>query len=464
MKAAVAFLATLLGVMAIGILLQQRTTIPTTPESSASLRTAKVKRGDLLATIDATGTVEPEEVVDVGAQVFGRVESLGDPANPHQKTIDYGAVVDEGTVLAKLDDATYKSQCEYAEATLARAKADFDQAKARFVQASDDLERANSLKPMKAIADSDYDAITANHKTAQAAVESCKAVIRQNEALLKLAQANLQNTVVKSPVRGIIIDHHASVGRTVQASPGGPGLFVIAKNLRRMRVCASVNESDIGHIHVGIPVNFTVDAYPDEVFHGKVTQVRLNAAVMQNMVSYTVVVSADNPDGKLLPHLTARLRFELDQKRNVLLVPSTALRWRPRLQQVPPDVRDSLDSPGKLVEPGEDAAVASLISENKRAAALARGRDEGSNLWIDEGPFVRPVKVRTGASDGTMTEVSGTGLREGMEVVTGDANGDQETEEGRSSAVRSSEPAEGKRTRSDMALLSLRIDKRYLLP
>ncbi len=460
MKAAVAFFATLVIAVATGILLHRNTT-PTSPESTANLRTVKIKRGDLLSTIGATGTVEPEEVVDVAAQVVGRIEALGDPANPHQKTIDYGAIVDEGTVLAKIDDATYKFQCEYAEATLQRAKSDLEQAKARLAQATDDLDRAKSLVPMKAIADSDYVAIVANHKTAEAGVESCKAAVRQNEALLDIAQANLRNTVVKSPVRGIIIDHHASIGRTVQAAPGGPGLFVIAKNLRRMRVCASINESDIGHVHVGIPVSFTVDAYPDEVFRGKVTQVRLNAAMTQNTVTYTVVVSADNPDGKLLPHLTARLRFELDQKRNVLLVPSTALRWRPRVPQSLPDP----PAPEEVAasEPaGKDAATASLISENKRAAALARGRDEYCSIWVDEGSFVRPIKVRTGASDGLMTEVSSNELREGMEVVVGD--GAAEEEEEQSSALRVAEPMEGKRIRGNTALLSYRIDKRHLLP
>lgn len=454
MKAGVAFVVTVF-VVASSIVLYHAFNAS---DLSASRRVTKVKRGDLVSTISATGTIEPEDVVDVGAQVAGRITSLGDPKNPQQKPIDFGASVEEGTVLAKLDDATYKFQVEYAEATLQRARADLMQAEARLEQALDEWERARVLVN-KAIAKNDYFAIVANYRTAKANVESWKAAIKQNEALLQIARTNLNNTVVKSPVRGIIIDHHASVGRSVTPGPSGPGLFVIAKNLHRMKVCASVNESDIGQIHVGMPVQFAVDTYPDDVFHGKVTQVRLNAAMTQDAVTYTVVVAADNAHGKLLPHQTAHLRFELEQRRNVLMVPNTALRWRPRPQQLPPDVRESFAATSAEEESGVEGAVSDPALEGKKIATNGRAREDERSLWLDDGKFVRPIKVRIGASDGLMTEVSGSELREGMEVVVGDDNS-YETGSEKSSTFRLSDPGGNRPSRPQAAMLSFRATTR----
>ena len=170
----------------------------------------------------------------------------------------------------------------------------------------------------------------ANYKAAEANVAVGEATIQQNEAALEMAKTNLGYSTIKSPVDGVIIDRRVNIGQTVVASLNAPSLFLIAKDLRRMQVWASVNEADIGRIHPSMPVRFTVDAYPGEVFRGKVVQVRLNATMTQNVVTYTVVVTTDNSDGKLLPYLTANVNFELEQRDNVLLVPNAALRWKPR--------------------------------------------------------------------------------------------------------------------------------------
>ncbi len=400
--------------------------------ATPALRTTKVSRGDLRATFTASGTVKPEEVVNIGAKVIGQIKALGiDPADPaKKKIIDFGSIVQEGTVLATIDDSAYRAQVDNAEATLQRAQADLAQAQAKFDQAEEEWRRAKSLLPTNAIAQSDFDSVTANYRAALAYVASQKACVRQSEVMLRLARSNLDNTIIRSPVHGVILDRRASVGQTVVAAFNAPSLFLIAKDLRRMQVWAAVNESDIGQVRTGMPVQFTVDTYPGEVFHGRVSQIRLKATTTADAVAFTVVIVTDNADGKLLPYLTADLQFELGQRNGVLMVPNAALCWRPRLEQVPPELRDS-GLPALSDEEGEKdrPSAAGLSEEAASSKAAGRshaepgseggGREEHRYLWVEDGPFVRPVEVRTGASDGAMTEVSGQQVKEGMEVVVG---------------------------------------------
>ncbi|MCE5267938.1 MAG: efflux RND transporter periplasmic adaptor subunit [Planctomycetaceae bacterium] len=367
----------------------------------APLRKTKISRGELLATINTAGTVQPEEVVDVGAQVVGQIKTLGiDPTDPaKKKSIDFGSIVNEGTVLALLDDSAYRAQVDNAEATLQRAQADLVQAQAKLDQAEEEWRRAKSLLPTQAIAKSEYDSVTANYRASLAQVASQKASVRQSEVMLRLAKTNLENTVIRSPVNGVILDRRASVGQTVVAAFNAPNLFLIAKDLRRMQVWASVSESEIGRIRKGMPVRFTVDNCPGEVFRGRVDQIRLKATTTGTAVTYTVVVVTDNSQRKLLPYLTANLQFEVGQTNNVLIVPNSALSWQPRPEQLPPELRETA---------AEDAA-----------AKPANGREERRCLWVEAGKYVRPIPVRTGASNGAMTEVRGEQVKEGMEVVVG---------------------------------------------
>lgn len=424
MKAAVVFLL-LIGVVAGGAA-YYATHLNDTP--TTSFRTATVTRGDLLSTISATGTLEPEEVIDVGAQVAGKISSLGqDPQDP-RKSIDYGSVVQQGTILARIDDAVYKSHVDEAQASLLRAKADLLQAQAKLDQTEQEWKRAETLRPTNAIAGTEYDLAVANYKAAKANVEVCKAAIAQNEAALRLAQTNLDYTIIKSPVEGKIIARRVNVGQTVVASLNAPSLFLLAKDLRRMEVWASVNEADIGSIHPDMPVHFTVDAFPHEVFKGKVAQIRLNATMTQNVVTYTVVVATDNSDLKLLPYLTANLQFEVDQRHDVLVVPNVALRWRPRTEQIAPEARDeaSSDRPGRRGDRGGRAQAGS--SNAPKSPLAAKPREERSRLWVKAGLLVRPIEVIVGATDGSFTEVSGEGIHEGLEVVIGEVRADQGSE------------------------------------
>jgi HlyD family secretion protein len=376
-----------------------------TGEPPANFRTATVKRSDLMASISATGTVEPEEVVDVGAQVAGRMIKL---------LVDYGSVVKQDTVLAQIDDSVYRAQMNQATAALARARADLKMAEAKLDQAKEEFRRAESLRPQNAIAETDYILAVANFKSAEATVAVGQAAIQQAEATLELAQTNLGYTVIKSPVDGVIVARRVNVGQTVVASLNAPSLFLIAKDLRKMQIWAQVNEADIGRIKPGLPVRFTVDAFPKEEFHGQVGQVRLNAQTTQNVVTYTVVVLTDNSDLRLLPYLTANLQFEVERRTGVLLVPNAALRWRPRPQLVAPDAREAASA-----APARSAG--SSKGEGRSGGKAKKDRAERGRIWCVVDHFVRPVDVQIGLSDGTSTEISGREVKEDMEVALGEA-------------------------------------------
>jgi HlyD family secretion protein len=217
----------------------------------------------------------------------------------------------------------------------------------------------------------------------------------------------------------VIIDRRVNTGQTVVASLNAPSLFLLAKDLTRMQVWVAVNEADIGKIHPGQPVSFTVDAFPGETFRGEVGKVRLNASMTQNVVTYTVEVLTDNSAGRLLPYLTANVQFELDRRSNVLMVPNAALRWTPSPDQIvpqPPTERATRPAPSSLPSQSE---VRNPKSEGPRAVSASGGGTTRGTLWIAEGKYVRPLSVQVGPSDGSMTEVLGRGLTEGREVVTG---------------------------------------------
>jgi HlyD family secretion protein len=274
---------------------------------------AKTKHHDSPGTLTVTGTVKPEEVVEVGAQVNGMIVSVGLDQTDRGRLLDQGSVVRKGEVLAQIDPTIYKAQVDYAEASLSKAKTDLEQLITRCGQLKQDWLRAQSLLPQKAIANTDYDAAAANCKVAADTVGSGRASVQQCEASLQVAKTYLSYTIITSPIDGVILDRRVNVGQIVCATFNVPGLFVVAKDLRRTQVWASVDEADIGHIHPGQPVQFTVDAYPGEVFDGKVSRIRLNPVVAQDHSTYTVVVATDNSRG-MLPYLTAKLRFDIPKE------------------------------------------------------------------------------------------------------------------------------------------------------
>jgi HlyD family secretion protein len=381
-----------------------------------AFREVAIKRGDLFITITATGTLEPEEVVDVGAQVAGQINVFGTDKNG--KSIDYGSVVEEGTVLAKIDDALYKADVDLAKAQLdqdrageVRAAADLEQMKAKFTQAEADWKRAQVLGPSEALAPTTYDSYKANYEIAKANVALDEAALKQSLATTVQAKASLdrvQRTLdyctIISPVKGVIIDRRVTIGETVVSSFNTPSLFLIAKDLTRMQVWISVNEADVGSIYPGQPVSFTVDAFPNRTFEGKVGKVRLNATMTQNVVTYTVEVNTDNSSGLLLPYLTANAQFLSGERHHVLLVPNAALRWRPPSDFIALDYRDS--------------AAAQQAGANHPPPQSTEPRHPAT-LWVEAGEFVKPIEVTAGMSDGIETEVEGGGLSETQHVIVG---------------------------------------------
>src|SRR5882672_3167995 len=323
-------------------------------EHSAVFTSATVKRGDLVASITATGTIEPIEVIDVGAQVAGLIKSFGKDKNGN--AIDYGSVIEEGTILATIDESVYsadlslaKAQVEQDQAGELRAAADVQQMEAKAAQSEADWKRAQELSRAKLISQADNDSYRANYESARANVAVGKAALTQSQAatvqaraLLEKAQRNLDFCTIKSPVEGVIIDRRVNIGQTVVASLNAPSLFLIAKDLTKMQIWVAVNEADVGRIAPGAPVTFTCDAFPNQKFNGAVGKVRLNATMTQNVVMYTVEVNTEDPQKVLLPYLTANVRFLVQKESAALFVPNSALRWSPsNLEQVVPELRSS---------------------------------------------------------------------------------------------------------------------------
>lgn len=375
-------------------------------------RTAEITRKDLLVTISATGTVQPEEVIDVGAQVAGQILSFG--KDVHGKTVDYGSVVEAGTILAHIDDSLYASDVAQAEAALRSARANLQKTEADRIRTEQEWMRARQLGPSEALSQLRYDSYESAWRVAKAQVAVNEAAIHQAEAALKRAQRNLGYCTITSPVTGVIIDRRVNIGQTVVASLNAPSLFLLAKDLTRIQVWVAVNEADIGRIQPGQKVSFTVDAFPGETFQGVVGKIRLNAAMTQNVVTYTVEISTDNSDGRLLPYLTANVQFHLQRFEQVLLAPNAALRWKPPVTE----------EDGTIQGPAKTGMKKSARPHPDQApdSAMTPG-----TLWIpDSTGKPRPLAVQTGASDGINTVVEGENLHEGMRVITGvDTSGGQ---------------------------------------
>jgi HlyD family secretion protein len=452
-------------------------------------RMAAVTRADLSWTISATGSVEPEEVVDVGAQVTGKIVTFGPDSRSKtdprfkDKTVDFSSPVEQGDLLAQIDDALYRAQYEQAMATLEHDKANIGTLTAIRNQAKQEFKRAKELRPSKAIAETDYDLDESAYKAAEANLEVGKAQILVSTATAKMAKTNLDYCRICSPVKGVIVNRDVNIGETVISAMSVTPLFLIAKDLKRLQVWALVNEADMGQIHEGLPVSFTVDALAGETFHGTVCQIRLNATSTSNVVTYTVVVATDNSNMKLLPYLTANIQFEVEKRPGVLQVPNAALRWKPRPAQIAPDARKAAGHGGRskggpdakdgVAQSDQQQAEAAEDQEALKDAAKEKGREvakkavedrakenaarwgvtggtgaksksndqlakgasgepkavatgpakakrQRQQIWVKDGDYVRPISVRTGITDGSNTEIISSKVQEGMEVVIGE--------------------------------------------
>jgi HlyD family secretion protein len=393
-------------------------------DEPTNYQTVAVRQGSLVSSISATGTIEPEDLIDIGAQVAGRIVEFG--RDEQGQEIDYGSRIKQGLVLAKIDDVVYRSDMRSAEAQLANARADLERAKADLgkLRAKDDQgrrdwQRAQRLGPSEALAQSSYDAYQSAYEVAeanvlvgQAAIHQAEAGVAQAQASVDRAKQNLGYCTILSPVDGVIIDRRVNIGQTVVASLNAPSLFLIAKDLRQVQIWVAVNEADIGSIHPDQPITFTVAAFPNEQFTGKVGKIRLNASMTQNVVTYTVEVITDNSSGRLLPYLTADVQFETARRENILLVPNAALRWTPPAGTERPATRPSSPDARGAGRSRPDASAKSDRQSSKQDSSKG-------TIWVSDNGQVRPMRVEVGITDGIDTEIGGRDVQEGANVVTG---------------------------------------------
>lgn len=349
-----------------------------------SLVLAEVTRGEVIVTVDATGTLQTVDTVEVGTQVSGSIASLG---------VDFNDTVKKGQVVATLDQAIFLSQIQQAEAQVIRLRAEHERARVQLLDAETKYKRAQQLGQRQLLAVSEVDAAEITVQLAKASLSSAQAQLTQAEGALAQAKVNLSYTVIRSPVDGIVLKRNVDVGQTVSAGLQAPTLFVIARSLDRLELAASVAESDVGRVREGQPVSFTVDAYPQQTFTGVVRQVRLQPTVQQNVVSYTTIIDVPNTGGLLKPGMTATLGIEVARADDVLRVPAAALRFTP-----PEEVLRAYAS-----EPAESDTG---------------GTGHGATIWQLSDGMLRPVRVTVGLTDGTTVAIVDGPLVEGARVVT----------------------------------------------
>jgi len=462
-------------------------------------RTAKVERGALAAVVVASGTLNATTTVQVGSQISGQVKEI---------FADFNTAVKKGQIIARIDPSTFelrvnqaRADLDSAEGAVAVARAGLaaqqaEVARVRFAlqDAQRDVERKKALVDKKFISAAELEkaqslldstreqlkAVQAQIKVSEAQVSSARAAVKQRESLLKQAQVDLERTIIRAPVDGTVILRNVDAGQTVAASLQAPVLFTIAQDLRDMQVEAAIDEADVGRLRVGLPASFAVDAFPRRNFAGEIKQIRKSPQNVQNVVSYTVVITAANPDLALLPGMTANVRIAVENRTNALKVPNAALRFRPagasaeprapndappaqpqggqavqefrnRIQQElkPSDTQRAqleeifsesrqkfarvreMKGDGNRRKEAErirsetNARIAEILTPDQRPAwerllaeAGARGQATSGRVYVLDNGEPKPVEVRLGLSDGMSTEVI-SGLDEGIEVVIG---------------------------------------------
>src|SRR5262245_27657148 len=281
---------------------------------------AEVTRGNVIAKVDATGTLAPVTTVQVGSQVSGTVKAL---------FVDYNAHVQKGQVIAELDPSLFQTQVDQARATLIKSQSDVDRAKVEVDDSSSKSRRAQELSDQKLISRNDLETAQSTAMQSEAALKSAEAQVTQARASLNQAEVNLQHTIIRSPIDGTVISRNVDVGQTVAASMSAPTLYVIAQDLTHMQVSASIDESDIGRVQAGQAVTFRVDAYPGQMYTGRVKLLHHDAKTEQNVVSYTTMIDVPNEDLRLKPGMTANVSVRIAANENTLRVPNAALRFSP---------------------------------------------------------------------------------------------------------------------------------------
>jgi HlyD family secretion protein len=356
------------------------------PRPEEQYRFQSIMRGDVTQTISANGTLNPVTLVNVGTQVSGRVSKL---------YVDFNDEVEKGQILLELDDSLFKAQIGEAQGSVNNAKAALELA-----QASE--ARMRSLFQQEYVSRQELDQAVQALKSARAQLETARAQLRRH-------QTNLDFSIIRSPVSGVVVDRVVDVGQTVAASFQTPTLITIAQDLSKMQINSSFAEADIGNIKVGQKAKFNVDAYPNRTFEGIVKQVRLNPTITSNVVTYNVVVTVDNPDLILLPGMTAYVNIAVASHEDVLLAPNSALRFKPRLD--------------------EEEGASTAVPRSSRKKGGSQDVPTGKVYILQQGKL-EAVPVGLGITDSRVTEIITDRLKEGDHVVVGEIGGDSENAPG----------------------------------
>lgn len=381
-------------------------------------REVEVTRGPIIAVVDATGIVQPVLSVSVGSFVSGPIEGL---------YVDFNDAVKKDQVLARIDPRLYAANVARDEATLATQKAGVTRAQALLQQAKNDEARSIALRKENKnfISDAEMDQYKFNRMSLEAQLAVAEASVVQAEANLKNSQANLDYTEIKSPVDGIIINRKIDQGQTLAAQFQTPELFIIAPDMRtRMHILASVDEADIGLIREAqrrkLPVRFTVDAYPDDLFTGEIAQIRMSSTTTQNVVTYPVVVAAPNPDLKLMPGMTASISFQVEDTQEVLRIPNAALRFYPQRDHVRLEDRKLLEgADGDVIRDPKESSDSVTTRQSALDKAEARRKRHQRHVWVIEDNKLKAIEVKTGTSDHKFTALTSGELTDGQKLVTG---------------------------------------------
>ena len=384
--------------------------------SEGAFRTAAVERGNIRVAISSTGTLSATSTVTVGSQISGQVTEI---------LVDFNDPVKQGQVLARIDPKTYETQIEQGGAQIASARASLAQAQATRLNAQLDYQRKAELVQRQLVARSDVDLARAALDQANAQVASAQALIRQQTASTETTRVNLERTVIRSPVDGVVLTRTIEPGQTVAASLQAPELFKIAEDLSKMKIELAVDESDIGQVKVGQSVSFTVDAFADRQFKGVVDQVRLSATTTSNVVTYPVVVTVDNSDGTLLPGLTVNAEIEVSKRGNILKVGNAALRYKPSEEEQ----KAIMAAAGEQGRSGVQGGQRSGLSDELPAIAQKLQLTPAQQATFDEvlarvqaQQAERAAAARSAASQQSGNRITGATGGGGMRSMTGGGN------------------------------------------
>ncbi|HXB22330.1 MAG TPA: efflux RND transporter periplasmic adaptor subunit [Candidatus Solibacter sp.] len=415
-----------------------------TGRDSTQYFTEKVGRGDIRDVVEATGTINAVITVQVGSQVSGTIDKL---------YADFNSKVKKNQVIARIDPSLFegallqaKADLENARANASAAKANLEKSKAAEAQARADYERTKPLASQGVMSAQALDVSKANEDAAKSAISAAEAgvlqanaQVTQKDAAVTVAQTNLDHTVIRAPIDGVVVSRSIDIGQTVAASLQAPTLFTIAQDLTKMQVYTKTDESDVGQIKSGQPVTFKVDAFPNDEFHGRVAQIRMNATTVQNVVTYDTIIEFDNPELKLFPGMTAYVTIPVASAHDVLKVPNAALRYKPDLKPeelrqlyadagiAPPSMRGQGDGEQQKTPRPTATAPSDNGAQAQQQRREARGATDIAVIWkMLPTRKLEPVQVRTGITDHATTalvQVLKGQINEGDPLITGATKG-----------------------------------------